>query len=179
MAPPKISKQGAVEAALRIIDADGLDALSMRKLAAALGINGPSLYHHFRNKNEILDAVVLLVLADLRPPEQDDNGDAADWIVEVASRYRRALRQHPNVVPLVLAGVNRRVGARVYDYGLGRLRRAGLTKAEARAVVDAVEAYVVGSVLLRQESAAVFKRTCRLLVTADLPAALASTAEQR
>jgi AcrR family transcriptional regulator len=178
MAPPKISKEGAVEAALRIIDAEGIEALSMRKLAAALGINGPSLYHHFRNKNEILDAVVRLVLGDLRPPEEDDDGDAVAWIVEVATRYRRALRQHPNVVPLVVAGVNRRVGARVYDYGLSRLRRAGLGTAEARAAVDAVEAYVVGSVLLRHESAAAFKRACRLLVTVDLPA-LASAAERR
>ena len=54
---PVLSRERIVTAALALIDADGLGAFSTRRLAAALGVQGPSLYHHFANRDAILDAV--------------------------------------------------------------------------------------------------------------------------
>ncbi|MEU9107068.1 TetR/AcrR family transcriptional regulator [Streptomyces xanthophaeus] len=54
---PLLSRALIVEAARALVDAEGLEAVSTRRLAAALGVSGPSLYNHFRTKDEILDAV--------------------------------------------------------------------------------------------------------------------------
>lgn len=66
----------------RIIDEHGLQGLSIRRLAEALGVNGASLYHHFRNKDEILAGVAELALAEVRMRQPRDAGgglvDASD-----------------------------------------------------------------------------------------------------
>jgi AcrR family transcriptional regulator len=60
---PLLSRDLIVEAALALVDAEGLEAVSTRRLAASLGVSGPSLYNHFRTKDEILDAVADAVSA--------------------------------------------------------------------------------------------------------------------
>ncbi|MFD3540303.1 TetR/AcrR family transcriptional regulator [Streptomyces sp. NPDC058662] len=60
---PLLSRSLIVEAAGALVDAEGLEALSTRRLAAALGVSGPSLYNHFRTKDEILEAVADAVSA--------------------------------------------------------------------------------------------------------------------
>src|SRR2546425_10001088 len=72
---PLISRRKTLEVALEIIDGEGLDAFSIRRLATELDINGASLYHHFANKDEILAGVAELALADVRTPTDPD----ADW----------------------------------------------------------------------------------------------------
>ena len=69
---PLISKRKTLEAALRIIDTEGLDALSVRRLAVELNVNAASLYHHFRNKDEILVGAAQLALAEVRTPDTRD-----------------------------------------------------------------------------------------------------------
>jgi len=58
---PRLTRDGILLAALRIVDADGVEALSMRKLAADLGVNPMSLYHHVRNKAALLEGLTRLV----------------------------------------------------------------------------------------------------------------------
>src|SRR5438309_8181043 len=60
---PLLSREGIVAAALALVDAEGLDALSTRRLAAELGVSGPSLYNHVATKDELIDAVVDSVVA--------------------------------------------------------------------------------------------------------------------
>lgn len=60
---PLLSRDRIVAAAGALVDAEGLEAVSTRRLAAALGVSGPSLYNHFRTKDEILDAVADAVSA--------------------------------------------------------------------------------------------------------------------
>ncbi|GAA2054858.1 hypothetical protein GCM10009839_74030 [Catenulispora yoronensis] len=62
---PLLSRDGIVRAALTLVDAEGLDALSTRRLAAELGVSGPSLYNHVATKDELIDAVVDSVVADV------------------------------------------------------------------------------------------------------------------
>src|SRR5205807_9669552 len=80
----------ALEEALRIADSEGLDALSIRRLADALGVKGASLYHHFKDKDEILDGVAFLALSDLGPPD-DEALPWIDWLLQVARSYRQPL----------------------------------------------------------------------------------------
>src|SRR5271167_3727180 len=97
MARPKvalISRRRVLETALAIIDEDGLEGLSIRRLAENLGVNGASLYHHFANKDEILVGAAELALADVRTPEESDQ-DWRVWLPQNARNLRAALLQHP------------------------------------------------------------------------------------
>uniref|UniRef100_UPI00189226D4 TetR family transcriptional regulator n=1 Tax=Catenulispora rubra TaxID=280293 RepID=UPI00189226D4 len=60
---PLLSRDGIIAAALALVDAEGLEALSTRRLAAELGVSGPSLYNHVATKDELIDAVVDCVVA--------------------------------------------------------------------------------------------------------------------
>lgn len=63
-----LDRRAIVEKALALIDRDGLEELSMRRLGAALGVEGMAIYHHFRNKGELLDGVLELLLEEMEPP---------------------------------------------------------------------------------------------------------------
>ncbi|NUU20624.1 MAG: helix-turn-helix transcriptional regulator, partial [Streptomycetaceae bacterium] len=62
---PLLSRDRIVAAALAIVDDEGLDAVSTRRLAAELGVSGPALYNHFGTKDELIDAVVDSVLGEV------------------------------------------------------------------------------------------------------------------
>lgn len=73
---PLLSRDGIVAAALALVDAEGLDALSTRRLAAELGVSGPSLYNHVATKDELIDAVVDSVVAGVDVSAFAGLGDA-------------------------------------------------------------------------------------------------------
>jgi TetR/AcrR family tetracycline transcriptional repressor len=98
---PLISKRKALEVALDIIDNEGIDSLSIRRLAERLNVNGASLYHHFENKDEILAGAAALALAEARAPRTRDEPWRA-WVLRDARRLRQALRDHPDLVPVML-----------------------------------------------------------------------------
>ncbi len=97
----KISREEVLEAALRLVDAQGLAALSMRKLAEEVGVEAMSLYRHFPNKAAILDGLHETVLGQMpKPPASDD------WKEDVrglAKSFRGVLGQHPEVLPLFIS----------------------------------------------------------------------------
>jgi TetR/AcrR family tetracycline transcriptional repressor len=97
---PLISPSRVIATALAIIDDEGVDALSIRSLGAKLGVNGSSLYHHFADKQAILDEVVTLILSELEPLFEEPM-DVDEWIIAVCVHYRRALLDHPNAIQLV------------------------------------------------------------------------------
>jgi AcrR family transcriptional regulator len=96
-----ISKRKTLEAALRIIDAEGLDALSVRRLAIELNVNAASLYHHFHDKEEILVGAAKLALDEVRTPETGDEHWSV-WLLRNGDRLRRALVKHPDLVPIIM-----------------------------------------------------------------------------
>lgn len=125
---PLLSRDRIVAAAGALVDAEGLEAVSTRRLAAALGVSGPSLYNHFRTKDEILDAVADAVSArvDLSMFEP---GAGRDWqaaLHDWAHSYRDALSDHPNIVPVLARGPGRRpAGLRLADAVFGAMTAAG------------------------------------------------------
>jgi len=81
-------------------EVDGAEGLSMRKLAGTLGVEAMTLYHHFPNKDAILDGVVARVCAEMRMPEPLPEG----WMAlteEMFVAFRRALVEHPNTITLL------------------------------------------------------------------------------
>ncbi|GAA0962677.1 TetR/AcrR family transcriptional regulator [Actinocorallia libanotica] len=151
---PLLSRERITGAALALLDAEGLEAVSTRRLAAELGVSGPSLYNHVATKDELLDAVTDTVLAEvdlsmfqgLRP------GGDPGWreaLYAWAHSYRAALAAHPNIVPVLARGPgrHRRVMLRVADAVFGGLVDAGWPRREATGVGALMRFFVIGSAL--------------------------------
>jgi|SRR5579859_2631627 len=96
----KITREVVLAAALEIIDADGADGLSMRRLARALGRDPMILYRHAPNKAALLDGVAETILAQLTVDPADP--DWATQLRAVARHYRALALAHPHVVPLLV-----------------------------------------------------------------------------
>ena len=96
----KLTRERVLATALELVDRDGIEGLSMRRLAAALGRDPMSVYRHAPNKAALLDGVAETVLAQLHIDPTD-----ADWAAQlrsVARDYRRLALAHPHVVPLLV-----------------------------------------------------------------------------
>jgi AcrR family transcriptional regulator len=144
---PLLSRDRIVAAAAALIDAEGLEAVSTRRLAGELGVQGPSLYHHFTNKDEILDAVANEITAKIDVSYFADH----DWRVALhqwGHSYRQALLDHPHIVPFLAQGPGRRPASlAMADAVYGGLVRAGWPGARATHVGAVMRYYVAGSAL--------------------------------
>ncbi|MEU9302751.1 TetR/AcrR family transcriptional regulator [Streptomyces sp. NPDC048269] len=143
---PLLSRARIIGAAAALVDAEGLEAVSTRRLAAALGVSGPSLYNHFRTKDEILEAVADAVSArvDLSMFEGDPDwrGALHAW----AHSYRDALSDHPNIVPVLARGPGRRpAGLRLADAVFGAMTAAGWPPAQATRIGALMRYFILGS----------------------------------
>jgi len=103
---PLLSRDRIRDAALELIDADGLGALSMRRLAQSLGVQAPSLYSHFATKDDVLDAIANRLIAEV-----DTSGFEHGWregLLTWARSYRAVLAAHPFAAPIIASGTQRR-----------------------------------------------------------------------
>jgi AcrR family transcriptional regulator len=94
-----LSKQRVVAEAVRLADGEGVQGLSMRRLAGALGAGAMSLYHYVKNKEELLDAMIDLVFEEIELPPDD-----TDWQTAMRRRSvsaRQALARHPWAIALI------------------------------------------------------------------------------
>jgi AcrR family transcriptional regulator len=98
--PARITADRLVAAALVMIDREGLENLSMRRLGAALGIQGMAIYYYFASKELLLDAVAERLLDDWRLAD-DAAGDWVDWLRRAAHAYRALAKRHPRAFPLL------------------------------------------------------------------------------
>ena len=94
-----LSKQRVVVEAIRLADREGVDGLSMRRLAGALGAGAMSLYHYVANKEELLDAMIDVVFEEIElPPEETDWQSA---MRQRAVSARQVLARHPWAIGLM------------------------------------------------------------------------------
>ena len=151
---PLLSQERIVEAALALLDAEGLDAVSTRRLAAELGVSGPSLYNHVATKDELLDAVADTVLGevDLSMFAGLAPGSRPGWREALhawAHSYRASLAAHPNIIPVLARGPGRRRPhmLRVADAVFGGLVASGWPRREATHVGALMRFFIIGSAL--------------------------------
>jgi AcrR family transcriptional regulator len=114
-----LSRADVLSAALALIDADGVEALSMRRLGKALGRDPMRLYRHASSKDALLDGVVDLVLSELPAPAAPDGGAWEEALWHTAHAFRALALAHPHVVPLL---VTRPVATPLTMRPLGTLR---------------------------------------------------------
>ncbi|MEU3566005.1 TetR/AcrR family transcriptional regulator [Kitasatospora sp. NPDC006786] len=182
---PLLSRERIVAAALRLIDDEGLDALSTRRLATELSVSGPSLYNHFATKDDLLDAVVDSVIGEVDLSMFGTAAGAAgaagvagsagstgsawpqalrDW----ARSYRAALAAHPNIVPVLAQGPGRRPNAlRLADAVFGHLVESGWPRGQATRIGALMRYFVTGSALA--SFAAGFPADAEVYDAADYP----------
>jgi len=140
-----LARERIVDAAMRIIDDEGLDALSMRRLGAELGVNPMAAYYHVPNKAALYDLVVDAVMTGVDTSVIDPAAPLADQLKLAARAYRAAILAHPHAIPVLAARSLRSAAAlRPVEPFLGILFAAGLTADEALAAVDAVAQYILG-----------------------------------
>ncbi len=140
-----------IDAALAVIDGEGLDALTVRRLAEHLGTGSASLYRHVASRDELLVLLVDHVIGDVVPASPDLGGrQKVAWL---ATELRRVLMAHPNLVPALsaspLLGPNARQGT---EQALAHLLEAGYPIAVAVPAYLALIDYVLGTVFFDTSS---------------------------
>ncbi|GAA4872509.1 TetR/AcrR family transcriptional regulator [Kitasatospora terrestris] len=145
---PLLSRGRIVSTALALVDAEGLDGLSTRRLATELSVSGPSLYNHFATKDELLDAVVDSVMGEVDLSMFDAPRSWRTALRDWARSYRAALAAHPNIVPVLAQGPGRRPNAlRLADAVFGCLVDAGWPRGQATRVGALMRYFITGSAL--------------------------------
>ncbi|MFI0351917.1 TetR/AcrR family transcriptional regulator [Actinomadura sp. 9N407] len=136
-----------LEAAIRVADRGGVEAITMRRVAQELGVEAMSLYHHVPNKDAILDGVVDVVFAAIELP----GAGCGDWREAIRVRAcsaRAVLSQHSWALGLIDSRRNPGPATlRHHDAVLGVLRTAGFTLPMAAHAVSLIDSYIDGFVI--------------------------------
>jgi AcrR family transcriptional regulator len=142
-----LSRDRVLRAAVELADAEGIDVLTMRRLAQALGVEAMSLYHHVSNKDDILVGMVELVVAEFDLPV----AGTADWKEELrrsSTSAHEVLRRHPWAPNLILSGPGTGTARfRSMDAILGCLREAGFSAELTDHAYHALDSHVMGFTL--------------------------------
>ncbi|WP_406115288.1 TetR/AcrR family transcriptional regulator [Kitasatospora purpeofusca] len=146
---PGLTRDTLARAALRVLEREGLAGLSMRKVAAEVGVKAASLYWHVRNKEELLDLLNDALMADAEAPPR--TGDWRTQLRGYCERHRAHLlgkRDAAKVVAGRLAPGPHLL--RLMEEQLDRLREAGFSPADSAMISYLLGAYVQGFVLQEQ-----------------------------
>lgn len=147
--PPRtpLTRERVLDAAIALADREGVDALSMRRLGAELGVQAMSLYNHVASKQDLLDGVAGRLLAGMEiPPPTEASWE--DGLRQVCRSYRRLAHDHPGLFPTVLA--RPLASPEVLpplEATLAFLRKAGLDAEAALDVFQACASFVGGFAL--------------------------------
>jgi AcrR family transcriptional regulator len=148
-----ISREDIVRAAVKIVEAGGYQEMTIRGLAAELGVAPMSLYRHIRDKDDLLDEVVDQLLASAwRPSAAEDDWYA--WLIEAAAKLREFLVRQPAALhvylshPVVSPAAIERMNAM-----LDVLRRTGAGEETTRGAYGALHTYTIGFAALEASRA--------------------------
>tara|TARA_R100001129_G_scaffold25196_4_gene16564 strand:+ start:9988 stop:10650 length:663 start_codon:yes stop_codon:yes gene_type:complete len=141
-----LSKPIILDAAQALIEKNGVGALSMRKLAARLGVEAMSLYYHVSSKDELVDAVVDRLVQKIEPPAP--SGDWKADIRTIAADFRAVAVRSPNVATILLSRQVFTTGVlSLTDAVLAALQQAGLDTERSVYAARAILSYVMGALL--------------------------------
>jgi len=168
-----VSRERALAAAVTIADAEGIGALTMRRLAQELGVEAMSLYHHVANKDDVLDGITDLVVGEIEVPPR-----GTDWrsaMRERALSAHRVLLAHPWSALMIMSRFNIGPGMTGYlDATFGRLREGGFSIHGALDAWHTLDSHIYGFTL--QELQLPFDAADNAQVSADVIALFDPTA---
>jgi AcrR family transcriptional regulator len=143
-----LTRDRIIDAAMHVIDADGVDALSMRRLGTELGVNPMAAYHYVPNKSALYELVLDAIMSGVDMTTIDPAAPIEERLKQAARAYRAAILAHPRAIP-VAAGRSVRtiVSLRPIEVFVGLLLEAGLDMCDAIAAVDCVAQFVLGGAI--------------------------------
>jgi len=142
----RLSRDRILAAAVAMADESGLESLTMRRLARALGVEAMSLYNHVDNKDAILDGIVALVVGEIELPGLEEPWDLA--VRRCAVSAHEVLLRHRWACSLVMAPTTGRTAPlarmRYIESLLGCLRHGGFTPRQAYQAYHALDSHILG-----------------------------------
>jgi AcrR family transcriptional regulator len=143
-----LTRERIIEAAMRLIDAEGFDALSMRRLGTELGVNPMAAYHYVPNKTALYDLVLDAVMGEVDLSSIPADAPIDERLRQASRAYRAAIFKHPNAIPILAGRSVRTLAAlRPVDAFLGLLYEAGFSPADSIAAVDSIAQFVLGGAI--------------------------------
>jgi TetR/AcrR family tetracycline transcriptional repressor len=145
-----LDRRRIVAEAVALLDADGLDHVTLRKLAARLGVQAPTLYWHIPNKAALITAIAEEILTPLPAAPSSAEERWQDWLIGMAQGLRRALLAHPDGARIIsMAQLSRNMAA-LSELAMSTLVAKGVPLHQARVMVFTVERMTIGFVLEEQ-----------------------------
>ncbi|WP_433519468.1 TetR/AcrR family transcriptional regulator C-terminal domain-containing protein [Nonomuraea sp. CA-143628] len=147
-----LDKQRIVTEAVALLDAEGLDGVTTRKLAARLGVQSPTLYWHIPNKAALVTAIAEAILEQQFPEPASPAPQERwpEWLIGLAERLRRALLAHPDGARIIAASQLSLKMAAISELAMSTLVERGVPLRRARLIVLTVLRFTVGYVLEEQ-----------------------------
>lgn len=140
--PARFTRTEAVDAAFEIVDAGGVEQLTMRRLSAALGVDPMALYRVFAHKSDVVAALAERFWVHLELPEVGHSAGWRDYASALMFRIRSSLSANPNIIPVIATHpITAPAALAVADEAIGRLLSAGAP--EEPALVDLVNTLVM------------------------------------
>ena len=137
-----LNRERILDTALVLVDEEGIEALSMRKLGQSLGYEAMSLYNHVANKDDLLHGILDLVLAEMEPPDPDGG---LPGIRASALSAHEALTRHPWAAGMLMSPAGIRPARIAYMEGLlAALRGAGLSAETTYTAYHVLDAHIIG-----------------------------------
>ena len=145
-----LSRELLIETGLRLLDEVGLDKLSVRRLAAELGVQSPALYWHFKTKQELLEgmAAAIIMAAGMGPPEGDETWP--EWLRRRAKAYRKSLLSHRDGARLITSARRAPDALADFERELEAMVGLGFRPALALHTIMVIADYTNGFVLQEQ-----------------------------
>jgi len=144
---PLISRASTVAASIEIIDSEGLDAFSMPRLAKYLGVQAPSLYHHFADKSEILAAVARQIAGAGPMPRRRPGPDWPEYFVTLGLNLRKSILRHRNAAPILMRYLPRDLLIDTYEETAQFLEASGVPLRLHVQILDGMERLTIGAAL--------------------------------
>ena len=148
----RLTRERVIEAALRIMDAEGLDAVTMRRVAREVGVEAMSLYNHVRDKDDLLDGIRFLVFSEFAYPtlglDPYENGR------RIAQAWRHLLKSHPHLLELLAEEREPPLSMeafRAMEMALAVLRSMGIPEEEVVQVFHAFGGYIQGFTMMEHQ----------------------------
>ncbi len=143
-----LTRQRVLEAALQLIDRDGLEGFSMRKLGAMLGVEAMSLYNHVENRGALFDGVIEVIVLQAPYPELP-GATPQDELWAYIHAFRDVLRAHPRALPLVATNPFRTPATlTILDRLMATVHRANIQGVQAIYALQSIAGFTIGQTLL-------------------------------
>lgn len=141
-----LSREEILRTGLRLVDQEGLDALTMRKLAQVLGVDPMTIYRHVENKEALLSGLAEALWAEVELPD-DPSWEAL--LRSLARSLRNLAHDHPHAYILLCQPPTLPTALlRLFDGALRRLQQAGFERKRAAEILNAVNSYALGYALM-------------------------------